>query len=141
MNDHSSSRKCRKDHILGHSYGELRLYQKVQYDRSAPNVCPSYKHLEIGFRQNHDGDMSIGHRGFRNVYYEELKFNKALLNEFTSFLRKHRMSGKFALVNGYLNFHWGSGKANLVLDCNFKPSSSSKNYQLLVNQCLEYGSV
>ena len=62
------------------------------------------------------------HRGFRNLYVEELKYNLPLVNEFKEYLKSHRVSGKFALINGYMEYHWGSGRTKIVQDCDWKPS-------------------
>ena len=97
--------------------------------------------MEVGFLQNEAGHNTLHHPGYRNVYYEELKYNAALLEEFKSYLRSQKVSGKFALINGYLEFHWGSGKANLYQDCNFKANNKKTNYQLVVPTCFEYGNV
>ena len=142
MEDNRSSKTCKKDHIIGHTKRGMEFLSQWQKTKATGNGgCGNYKTIHLGYAENDAGYHTIDHPEFRNLYVEELKYNKALLEEFKTYLRSKKVSGKFALINGYLDFHWGSGRAHVVEDCHFKPSSSKNNFQLLIHQCHEYGKI
>ena len=129
MDDHRSSKTCFHDHIIGHKKPELHFLKKWQQSKVTTNGgCGNYKTVHLGFAENDAGYHTIDHKEFRNLYVEELKYNRALLEEFKTYLRASKVSGKFALINGYLDFHWGSGRAHVVENCNYQPDKLKKNY-------------
>ena len=135
MKDNASSKSCGVDSILGHKKHAYSIMKST--GAATASGCGAYKSMPLGVIENLDGQQTLGYSDYRNLYYEELKFNPALLHEFKTYLRSQKMSGRFALVNGYLDYKWGSGKATVVKTCHSK--HHGKNFQLIVGKCHKYG--
>jgi hypothetical protein len=56
MHDNASSKKCGKDHILGHTRGKFHFYTKEQtYDHKNIKECGNYKTMNLGYVENDAG--------------------------------------------------------------------------------------